>query len=64
MLNTKQLKNLTKKGLIFKIAATAEWDARANISYAAIHHDLNKNYKKLLLANNLKTSDDINLIFS
>lgn len=56
----KAIKKLNKKGLIFKIVATAEWDARANISYAAIHHDLNKNYKKALLANNLKTSDDIN----
>lgn len=56
----KAIKKLNKKGLVFEIVATADWDARANISYAAIHHDLNKNYKKVLLANNLNTSDDIN----
>ncbi|EIE40038.1 Cytosine-specific methyltransferase [Mycoplasmopsis canis UF31] len=46
---------------IFDIVATADWDARANISYSAIHHDLNSKYEEILIKNSLVTEHDINV---
>ncbi|MBU4690824.1 DNA (cytosine-5-)-methyltransferase [Mycoplasma zalophi] len=44
---------------IFEIVATADWDARANISYSAIHHNLIKNWEIVLKENNLTTEKEI-----
>lgn len=55
----KAVKNLNKKCNLFQIVATVDWDARAIIAYAAIHHNLNENYEKILNQNNLKTKDEI-----
>ncbi|MGX9359011.1 DNA (cytosine-5-)-methyltransferase [Mycoplasma sp. 2575] len=45
---------------VFKIVATADWDARANISYATMHHNLHDNYLKILANNNLTTELQVN----
>ncbi|AMD81112.1 Cytosine-specific methyltransferase [Mycoplasmopsis canis PG 14] len=49
---------------IFDIVATADWDARANISYSAIHHDLNSKYEEILIKNSLVTEHDINVFLN
>ncbi|QKT05418.1 DNA (cytosine-5-)-methyltransferase [Mycoplasma sp. OR1901] len=45
---------------IFEVKATADWDARANISYAQIHHNLEDKYLKILEKHNLDTEEKIN----
>ncbi|MGX9372715.1 DNA (cytosine-5-)-methyltransferase [Mycoplasma sp. 3398] len=45
---------------VFKIVATADWDARANISYATMHHNLHDNYLKILANNNLTAELQVN----
>ncbi|WP_373437812.1 hypothetical protein [Metamycoplasma equirhinis] len=53
--------NTTNKREIFSIVSTCDWDARAIITYAAIHHDLCDKYKQILRENNLTTNDKIDL---
>ncbi len=53
--------NTTNKREIFSIVSTCDWDARAIITYAAIHHDLCDKYKQILQENNLTTNDKIDL---
>ncbi|BBG40739.1 DNA (cytosine-5-)-methyltransferase [Mycoplasmopsis californica] len=53
------IKKIKDKGKIFKIVATVDWDARAIISYAAIHHDLLKRYEITLTKNFLTTEENV-----
>nr|WP_318032950.1 DNA cytosine methyltransferase [Mycoplasmopsis cynos] len=56
--------NLERGEKVFDIVATTDWDARANISYAAMHHDLKINYKKILKQHNLTDVYRINNFLS
>nr|WP_318023672.1 hypothetical protein [Mycoplasmopsis canis] len=49
---------------IFDRVATDEWDAWANLSYSAIHHDLNPKYEEILIKNSLVTEHDINVFLN
>lgn len=60
----KAIKKINKKEKIFKIVATADWDARANISYSAIHNDLENKREKILEKNSLIKSKDIDEFLS
>lgn len=57
----KAIKIINKKfnNFIFEVVSNVDWDARANISYAAIHKNLEKEYKKILKKNNLNTEEEI-----
>ncbi|VEU60842.1 C-5 cytosine-specific DNA methylase [Mycoplasmopsis bovigenitalium] len=60
----KAIKKIGIKGKIFNIKATADWDARANIAYTAIHHDLLKNFKQVLQSKKLDNEQQIDLFLS
>lgn len=56
----KAITNLQKEGIFdFKIVGTIDWDVRAIISYAAIHNNLWKKYKKTLEDNKLDSEEQI-----
>ncbi|VEU66528.1 Cytosine-specific DNA methyltransferase/Type II site-specific deoxyribonuclease [Mesomycoplasma conjunctivae] len=57
----KAISNLNKNNSVkFKVVGTVEWDARAIIAYSAIHHNLFKNYKKIIAKHNLTNHDQVN----
>ncbi|WP_373436850.1 DNA cytosine methyltransferase [Metamycoplasma equirhinis] len=51
--------NAKNKKEIFSVVSTCDWDARAIITYGAIHHDLCDNYEQILQKNNLTTNDEL-----
>ncbi|VEU75202.1 Cytosine-specific DNA methyltransferase/Type II site-specific deoxyribonuclease [Mycoplasmopsis maculosa] len=60
----KAIQKINKKEDFFKIVATSDWDARANIAYAAMHHNLNDNFEKILINNKLNNENEINTFLS
>ncbi|WP_434336824.1 DNA (cytosine-5-)-methyltransferase [Mesomycoplasma conjunctivae] len=57
----KAISNLNKNNSVkFKVVGTVEWDARAIITYSAIHHNLFRNYKKIIAKHNLTNHDQVN----
>ncbi|MBU4692891.1 DNA (cytosine-5-)-methyltransferase [Mycoplasma sp. CSL7491-lung] len=62
----KAMNQLNKKynKKIFEIKAIADWDARANISYAQMHHNLEGKYLKILQQYNLNTEEQINFFLN
>ncbi|MCU4706338.1 DNA cytosine methyltransferase [Mycoplasma sp. CSL7503-lung] len=62
----KAMKQLNKKynKKIFEIKAIADWDVRANISYAQMHHNLENKYLKILQQHNLNTEEEINFFLN
>ncbi|MBN4083292.1 DNA (cytosine-5-)-methyltransferase [Mycoplasma sp. CSL10137] len=62
----KAMNQLNKKynKKIFEIKAIADWDARANISYAQMHHNLEGKYLKILQQHNLNTEEQINFFLN